>query len=131
MIIAWAMIFLCESFTSQLPWSTCDNVWNSGNCSLKHDDALKVARLSCEADYANATFKKGVCTYLDVNSGNRAEVTLLNVTLVRPAHEYFHHAVLEITNGLLELGTTRWQLVLALLGCWVLVYLVIMKGPQS
>ena len=55
-------------------------------------------------------------------------MTLLNVTLVRPAHEYFHHAVLEITNGLLELGTTRWQLVLALLGCWVLVYLVIMKG---
>ena len=59
------------------------------------------------------------------------EVALLNVTLVRPAHEYFHHAVLEITEGLLELGTTKWQLALALLGCWIIVFFVIMKGKYQ
>lgn len=131
MIIAWAMIFLCESFTSQLPWSTCDNKWNSENCSLKHEEALKEAREGCAADYANSTFKKGLCHYQDLVSGNMSEVRLLNVSLVRPAHEYFHHAVLEMTDGLMELGTTRWQLALALLGCWVIVFFVIMKGPQS
>ena len=52
----------------------------------------------------------------------------LNVTLVRPAHEYFHKAVLEITEGLVEIGGTRWQLVISLLGCWVIVFFVIMKG---
>lgn len=128
MIIAWAMVFLCESFTSQLPWSTCDNSWNSANCSLLHQDALDNARKTCFQDYANSTFKKGVCYYGD---SDNLSVSLLNVTLVRPANEYFHHAVLEITDGLLELGTTRWQLALALMGCWVIVFFVIMKGPQS
>ena len=66
----------------------------------------------------------------DLVSGNMSEVRLLNVSLVRPAHEYFHHAVLEMTDGLMELGTTRWQLALALLGCWVIVFFVIMKGMK-
>ncbi|XP_045101246.1 sodium-dependent serotonin transporter-like [Portunus trituberculatus] len=32
-IIAYPLVYLCHSFSSILPWSTCDNAWNSPECS--------------------------------------------------------------------------------------------------
>ncbi|OCT57814.1 hypothetical protein XELAEV_18002994mg [Xenopus laevis] len=31
-ILAWALFYLFSSFTSELPWATCNHTWNSENC---------------------------------------------------------------------------------------------------
>jgi sodium-dependent serotonin transporter len=31
-IIAWAVFYLFSSFSSELPWTSCDNSWNTENC---------------------------------------------------------------------------------------------------
>ncbi|XP_056334355.1 sodium- and chloride-dependent GABA transporter 2-like [Danio aesculapii] len=31
-ILAWALFYLISSFSSQLPWASCDNIWNTDNC---------------------------------------------------------------------------------------------------
>ncbi|KAM9812595.1 sodium- and chloride-dependent GABA transporter 2-like isoform 3-T3 [Syngnathus typhle] len=31
-ILAWALLYLVFSFNSPLPWSTCDNYWNTADC---------------------------------------------------------------------------------------------------
>lgn len=31
-VMSWAMLYLGSSFTHQLPWTSCNNTWNSENC---------------------------------------------------------------------------------------------------
>ena len=31
-VIGWAFFYLFSSFTSDLPWSSCNNAWNTPNC---------------------------------------------------------------------------------------------------
>ncbi len=35
MIMAWALFYLVASFTSDLPWTDCDNTWNSAGKYIK------------------------------------------------------------------------------------------------
>ncbi|XP_051891282.1 sodium-dependent serotonin transporter-like [Pristis pectinata] len=32
-VMAWALYYLYSSFTSKLPWTNCNNAWNTGNCT--------------------------------------------------------------------------------------------------
>ena len=31
-ILSWAFFYIFSSFTSSLPWASCDNGWNTKNC---------------------------------------------------------------------------------------------------
>ena len=35
-VLAWALFYLFHSFQSPLPWSTCDNWWNTPNCRSEY-----------------------------------------------------------------------------------------------
>lgn len=39
-IVAWTLYFLYMSFRAVLPWSTCDNEWNTVNCVVDTGDRL-------------------------------------------------------------------------------------------
>lgn len=33
-ILAWSVYYLVASFSSELPWTSCTNEWNTRNCTL-------------------------------------------------------------------------------------------------
>jgi len=132
MIIAWAFVFLYHSFTTTLPWSHCNNPWNTEECALKLEELKTNLTKQC-AEQHHGDFKNGNCTYLNTTSGKTEtyEMSEKFGNLTSPADEFFHAGVLQLSNGIHELGELKLELVLALFIAWFVVFGVIVKGPQS
>ncbi|XP_029957194.1 sodium- and chloride-dependent GABA transporter 2-like [Salarias fasciatus] len=101
-ILAWAFFYLFSSFSAELPWATCGHYWNTESC-------------------------------LDINNENvnitASNTARLNSTL--PVVEFWQHRVLNISSGIEDLGSLRWELVLCLILSWVICYFCIWKGIKS
>ncbi|XP_077396553.1 sodium- and chloride-dependent GABA transporter 2-like isoform X2 [Festucalex cinctus] len=95
-ILAWAVFYLAFSFNSQLPWSTCDNEWNTDDC-------------------------------VDITTRNHTNHT----KGTSGAMEFWERRVLNITAGIEEIGSIRWEVLLCLLAVWVICYFCIWKGIKS
>lgn len=102
-IIAWALHYFFSSFTAELPWTHCNNTWNSPNCSDAHP--------------GNASDGAGL------NDSFRTT----------PAAEYFERGVLHLheSRGIDDLGPPQWQLTSCLLLVIVLLYFSLWKGVKT
>ncbi|XP_068191553.1 sodium- and chloride-dependent GABA transporter 3-like [Antennarius striatus] len=101
LIQAWALFYLIFSFSSQLPWASCENSWNTADCLSLHN--------------------------LGSNSTNWT--ALKNTSSA--AIEFWERRVLGMSGGIEELGSVRWELALCLLVCWVFCYFSIWKSVRS
>ncbi|ELU09479.1 hypothetical protein CAPTEDRAFT_115714 [Capitella teleta] len=136
MLIAYSFFYLFASFTSEVPWSSCNNDWNTPGCGGIFD---LVAQRNCSL--SNGTWFNGTC--YQNRSLPSVAYTILNTTLnassvdlskLKPrssADEYFHFNMLDISGGISDLGGVRWQLALCLLLCWVTVFVCLSKGIKS
>lgn len=43
-VISHVLYFLYASFTSELPWASCNNLWNTEHCLLADDKGTKNGR---------------------------------------------------------------------------------------
>ncbi|XP_034063197.1 sodium- and chloride-dependent creatine transporter 1-like isoform X4 [Gymnodraco acuticeps] len=113
MVLAWAFYYLIKSFNSTLPWSTCDNEWNTPNCIeiFRHQDCIN-------GSLANDTI-----------NGNMTCAELANAR--SPIIEFWENKVLNISSGLGETGEFNWELMLCLIAVWVMVYFCVWKGVKS
>ncbi|XP_019748339.1 sodium- and chloride-dependent GABA transporter 3-like isoform X3 [Hippocampus comes] len=103
-ILAWALFYLAFSFISPLPWSTCDNYWNTADCVIVTTRNL-----------TNHT------------KGNSAAMEFWEMFLFALCR----HRVLNISGGIEEIGNIRWEVLLCLLTMWVICYFCIWKGVKS
>ncbi|XP_071081857.1 sodium- and chloride-dependent glycine transporter 1-like [Haliotis cracherodii] len=125
MILAWSQFYLFASFTSELPWKTCDNTWNTRDCSLK------LPKVTCaDGDvYNNGTcYEKGEF------------VGLWNVTLFQdstgrkralPSEEYWTNHALKMSDSIDDFGLPDWRLVLNLMLAWVICFFCLIKGIKT
>lgn len=112
MVLAWGFYYLVNSFTSTLPWSTCKNEWNTESCIeiFRHQDCQN-------GTIGNSSFGNLTCEELAAGRS--------------PIIEFWENKVLNISNGLDELGEMNWQLILCLLAVWMMVYFCVWKGVKS
>ncbi|CAL8242509.1 unnamed protein product [Merluccius merluccius] len=104
-VLAWAIFYLYSSFLSPLPWTTCDNSWNTRNTHTHmHTHTHTHTFFSCEpANYTTST---------------------------SPEAEFWTNHVVRM-SGDGGLGAMNWELALCLLIAWVVCYFCVFKGIRS
>lgn len=122
-IITWTIYFLYHSFKAVLPWSTCDNKWNTENCYIRGESILPNATINGTLGY-NAT---------DVNITDFEIIKNKSLTehKVTASEEFWQNEVLQITEGIENLGVVRWELLICLAIAWIVVFLCLCKGVKS
>merc|ERR1712142_451973 len=136
-IIAWSFFYTFASLTDSLPWTYCNNGFNTPDCfspglALKCDD--------------HSTWWNNTCTPIPVYCKARGINTILNRThcsedvLVEslhdrksPAEEYFkrHMLLMDNDNDLDNMGCANWKLTGCLLLSWIVVMACLIKGVKS
>lgn len=113
-IIAYSLFYLVASFRAQMPWTTCDNSWNTELC-LERMDVFNNSNLKI-----NSLKKNKNLTHNE------------NVTF-SPAEEYFNRYMLAIhrSNGIDDLGGIKFDLAFCLALIYLLMYICIFKGVKS
>ncbi|KAL9972857.1 hypothetical protein ACROYT_G019239 [Oculina patagonica] len=117
-ILGWALFYMFASFTSKLPWSHCDNPWNTPQCV-----DLTGAGPSSSGSGQNSSVMETL--------NNTINGTLSALPKVSASQEYLERRVLRISDGLDEPGTVNWDLALCLLLGWIICYLCVWKGVKS
>lgn len=114
-IIAWALRFFFASFTDMLPWTTCNNPWNTPLCR------------PFENPNDNSTSNSSI-GLPPLSGGEDPEGRFTSA-----ASEYFNRAILELhkSSGLHDLGTVKWDMALCLLAVYIICYFSLWKGIST
>ncbi|BFZ24285.1 hypothetical protein BsWGS_27324 [Bradybaena similaris] len=135
-IVAWTIYYLYLSFRAVLPWSHCNNEWNTDNCvddeRLRNFTAVAVAmnnlrnsalgNLSLEGNSSESGF--------DTTNETSAMVYVRGNKTVPASVEFWERHVLELTDGIDNPGNIRWQLLICLAVAWLCVFFCLFKGVK-
>ncbi|XP_060080136.1 sodium- and chloride-dependent glycine transporter 2-like [Ylistrum balloti] len=122
----WIIEYIIASFSAKLPWTSCDNAWNTPACV--HSGQSLASNITVNATY-------NLTTYMSVNSSS-PEPGMFgdNVTILIPmssVEEFWNYKVLDISSGLDDIGRLNWKYLLYLLGCHVIIWLSLVRSIQS
>ncbi|XP_052076409.1 sodium- and chloride-dependent glycine transporter 2-like [Mytilus californianus] len=107
--MTWTLYFLYQSMTSVLPWSHCNNEWNTENCLDSSRYNASISNVSKEGNWSMSK----------------------NLTKMTASEEYWKFNVLQITSGIEDVGSIRLELLACLFIAWVLVFLCLFNGIKS
>ncbi|CAH1800555.1 unnamed protein product [Owenia fusiformis] len=131
-IIAWALYFFFASFTTTLPWVTCNNYWNTPDCV----DGMKSVVPNNSTNmtlYINGL--SNMTMYDSVANINSSAVNVSSAVNngTSAAQEFFERGMLELNKagGIGEVGKIKWQLALCLLAVYVICYFSLWKGIST
>lgn len=110
MVLAWAIFYLVNSFTSELPWDTCDNWWSNQSTCFIHSGNL--------TDGICAP-KLGLERLEQINSQRS------------PVLDFWESRVLSKSKVIEDQGEMRWELVACLAFAWSTCWLSVSKGVKS
>ncbi|XP_070508457.1 sodium- and chloride-dependent GABA transporter 1 [Chironomus tepperi] len=123
-ILAWAIFYFFMSLRAKLPWSTCDNLWNTYTCVNPY-----VRKEICFDQRVPGQFLANgtaviakVCTL----GGKNVSASILT----DPVKEFWERRALMISSGIEEIGNVRWELAGTLLLVWIVCYFCIWKGVK-
>lgn len=105
---AWVLYFLIQSFYPSLPWSNCDNSWNTELCI---------------DDKTNLTEKMQLLTNSSMNDSA--------VVFRTSGTEFWERNVLQKSEGIDIFGSVQFHLAGCLLLGWIFVFLCLANGIKT
>ncbi|XP_038071356.1 sodium- and chloride-dependent taurine transporter-like [Patiria miniata] len=133
-ILAWSLYYMFMSFTSVLPWSHCNNIFNTATC--RDPTLLGVPGSTfwvCDHFWLNKTIPPVPDTLVNITEALDNCTDLEGINRTSSVTEFWERKILQIhlSEGLEDIGAPNWQLTLSLLLAWALVYLCVFKGVKS
>ncbi|XP_064461237.1 sodium-dependent dopamine transporter-like [Ornithodoros turicata] len=118
-IIGWALYYFVASFSAELPWTNCNNTWNTADC-VEMAVGERLSDATNDTHISNATFLLG-----NLSAPQRNYTT--------PAQEYFSRHLLELqySTGIDDLGSVKWDTALCLLAVYIICYFSLWKGIST
>ncbi|XP_052834150.1 sodium-dependent dopamine transporter isoform X2 [Octopus bimaculoides] len=142
-IIAWSLHYFFASFTSNLPWISCENSWNTHRCydifaRFKNGSHI-VSNFTADNFSIPANFTEArsfVNMSVSLTQNITSEILKLHMNTnksVFPAQEYFERKMLELhqADGIFSVGRLKWEMVLCLMGVYVICYFSMWKGIST
>ncbi|KAK3083343.1 hypothetical protein FSP39_020166 [Pinctada imbricata] len=126
-ILSWAAYYLVQSFSTVLPWSTCDNDWNTDRCSL---DSSRLILNNQTAGVISTNVSSNISFNISSNLTSAFNISsdLTNASTVDPTVEFWERKVLQISGGIDQPGGVIWELAICLLVVWIVVYFCVWRG---
>ncbi|XP_032361228.1 sodium- and chloride-dependent betaine transporter [Etheostoma spectabile] len=127
-VLAWAIFYLYQSFKSPLPWSTCDNWWNTETC---HSHSSVFSNPHLFQPGSNWSFLYNITSPTDYfeNLNDTSEMDPFPPGR-SPEEEFWINRVLRMSDDM-SLGKINWDLAVCLLLAWIMCYFCIFKGIKS
>ncbi|XP_033471111.1 sodium- and chloride-dependent GABA transporter 2-like isoform X1 [Epinephelus lanceolatus] len=127
-VLAWGIFYLSFSFSWELPWSSCNNTWNTGNKSTPK--YIRSTSDTCTNFYIFLFFSSSE-NCVEFQRRNTSVNQTLDLNATSPVIEFWERRALRISPGLDHMGSLNWDLALCLLIAWVMCYFCIWKGVKS
>ncbi|XP_060576124.1 sodium- and chloride-dependent glycine transporter 2-like [Ruditapes philippinarum] len=141
-ILAWVLYFLYSSFLPTLPWTTCNNSWNTVNCTVISDlvsgrstDSYAVHTNSSSINgtiYTHAEVYNMTASMLfDPSPLSPSNITSVVTMSSSSAYEFWEYNVIGRSRGLEEMGSLQLHLVIGLFLAWLFCVAAVIKGVKS
>ncbi|XP_046562026.1 sodium- and chloride-dependent glycine transporter 1-like [Haliotis rubra] len=119
-LFAWLIYYFYHSFFPNIPWSTCDNIWNTPSC-ISYTNVVDDAA-------ANATNDSIANAAMFIHNSSAVANRTIDLTGMTAAEEFWKLKVLQISDGLEDLGSIRWPLVGCLFITYILAFVCLFQG---
>jgi len=132
-VMSWAMLYLVFSFNTELPWTHCDNSWNTQYCR-QGSDLISPSNLTLSTGFQNEfeTVNDVQSTSLlnDVDVDNVDITNITNTIWRTPGQEFFDFRILQMTSSVEDMGDVQWELAICLFIAWVMLYATVRKSVR-
>ncbi|XP_071947592.1 sodium- and chloride-dependent neutral and basic amino acid transporter B(0+)-like [Antedon mediterranea] len=140
-IIMYAIYYMFASMRKTLPWTACNEDWNTDYCyglytdCIDLGDSIMIDNNTCanvssmstsQMEYYNVTYDGStgladISEYTDPLASKR----------ILASEEYYRNQVLRESNGIGDVNNIVWHLFGCLIGAWVIVFLCLVRGIKS
>ncbi|KAH6923229.1 hypothetical protein HPB50_025442 [Hyalomma asiaticum] len=126
-IMAYTIYYTASTFQSQVPWARCDPRWaNDTPCFVRSENVRTLSSIRC------LRLSQLMFSSTTPRTPPSRDTSDVNLNETKPSSQvYWERYVLEISDGLEDLGGIKWDLALCLLLSWIIVVACLVKGIKT